>query len=308
MLNLQALAEIFSRYGDQLSRIPEPTRIGGRIFNWGERTAIMGVINLSKDSWYRESVCLNTQMARERAAVLVAQGADVIDIGAESSLNHADRVSAARQLDQLLPLISAGAELGAAISVETYHQEVADRCLRAGASILNLTGGTDDPEIYKIAARHNAAVIICFVDGDNVREVDKSSLAESQSPVSLLRDYFERTTGLARDCGVSNILIDPGLGFYYRNLEDSSERVRFQTQVFLEAGILRDLGYPICQALPHAFEFFGEEVRSAEPYFAMLAALGGTNLFRTHEVPKVRAVLRTMACYNNKESEIHGNT
>jgi hypothetical protein len=71
-------------------------------------------------------------------------------------------------------------------------------------------------------------------------------------------------------------------------------------KVFLNTFRLRTLGFPICHALPHAFECFREEVRSAEPFFAVLAALGKTDLFRTHEVPKVRAVLDTLAIYEDK--------
>jgi hypothetical protein len=89
-------------------------------------------------------------------------------------------------------------------------------------------------------------------------------------------------------------LIDPGLGFYYRNLGDSARRVRHQMTTFLNSFRLRTLGFPVCHALPHAFDYFGEEVRCAEPFFAVLAALGQTDLFRTHEVPRVRAVLETL--------------
>jgi hypothetical protein len=67
--------------------------------------------------------------------------------------------------------------------------------------------------------------------------------------------------------------------------------------VFLGTFRLRTLGFPICNALPHAFEHFGEEVRCAEPFFAVLAALGKTDLFRTHEVPRIRAVLQTMGAF-----------
>jgi hypothetical protein len=68
-------------------------------------------------------------------------------------------------------------------------------------------------------------------------------------------------------------------------------------QTFLQTFRLRKLGYPVCHALPHAFEFFREEVRCAEPFFAVLAALGKTDLFRTHEVPRIRAVLGAMECF-----------
>ena len=96
---------------------------------------------------------------------------------------------------------------------------------------------------------------------------------------------------------MEKIILDPGLGFYYRNLHDSAVRVRHQMKVFLNTFRLRTLGFPICHALPHAFEFFGDEVRCAEPFFTVLAALGKTDLFRTHEVPRIKAVLDTMRVF-----------
>jgi len=102
---------------------------------------------------------------------------------------------------------------------------------------------------------------------------------------------------LAQRNGVERIFLDPGLGFYYRNLQDSAVRVRHQMNIFLNTFRLRALGFPICHALPHAFEYFGEEVRCAEPFFAVLAALGKTDLFRTHEVPRIKAVLETMKVF-----------
>ena len=74
-------------------------------------------------------------------------------------------------------------------------------------------------------------------------------------------------------------------------------RIRHQMKTFLNAFRLRRLGWPVCNALPHAVEFFGDEVRCAEPFFSVLAALGQTDLFRTHEVPRIRAVLKTLGVY-----------
>ncbi len=113
----------------------------------------------------------------------------------------------------------------------------------------------------------------------------------------MLRDFFARQIELAQHCGVEKIFLDPGLGFYYRNLQDSAVRVRHQMNVFLNTFRLRELGFPVCHALPHAFEFFREEVRCAEPFFAVLAALGKTDLFRTHEVPRIKAVLDTLKVF-----------
>jgi len=125
-----------------------------------------------------------------------------------------------------------------------------------------------------------------------VREVGE--FAFSADPIGGMHDYFARAVERATRSGVEKILIDPGLGFYYRNLQDSAVRVQYQMEVFLHTFRLRTLGFPVCHALPHAFEYFGEEVRSAEAFFAVLAALGKTDLFRTHEVPRVKAVLDTM--------------
>ncbi len=272
--------------------------IGDRSFHFNApdfRPAIMGVVNLSADSWYRESVCLSTEAAIQRGRVLAAQGADIVDIGAESTLAHATRVDEAGQNSKLLPVISELRAEGVLVSVETYQPSVTRACLEAGANILNLTGTEASDELFRMVAAHDAAVIICYVQGKNVREVGDFDL--STDPIPMMQEFFSRQIETAQRNGVKRIFIDPGLGFYYRNLQDSTARVRHQMKVFLNTFRLRTLGFPTCHALPHAFEYFGEEVRCAEPFFAVLAALGKTDLFRTHEVPRIKAVLDTLRVY-----------
>jgi dihydropteroate synthase len=269
--------------------------IGGREFHFNSTPALMGVVNLSADSWYRESVSLSTEAAVQRARVLHAQGADIVDVGAESTLANAVRVGGPEQQSKLTPVIKGIRESGILVSVETYRPEVTRACLKAGANILNLTGSERGGELFRMVADHDAAVIICYVEGPNVREVGDFDL--SADPFPRMHDYFARQIEAAMRNGVGRIFIDPGLGFYYRNLQDSAVRVRHQMNVFLNTFRLRTLGFPICHALPHAFEFFHEEVRCAEPFFAVLAALGKTDLFRTHEVPRTRAVLETLQVF-----------
>jgi dihydropteroate synthase len=178
------------------------------------------------------------------------------------------------------------------VSVETYHPAVARAALEAGAAVLNMTGLGGSEEMYRMVAAQGAGVIICYVQGPNVREVGDFNF--SADATAMLYEYFAREIEIATRNGVEKIFLDPGLGFYYRNLQDSAVRVRHQMNIFLNTFRLRTLGFPICHALPHAFEYFGEEVRCAEPFFAVLAALGKTDLFRTHEVPRIKAVLETM--------------
>jgi dihydropteroate synthase len=295
VLNLEQLAELLeSNRAAAAVRVRE-FAIGGKPFAFNSQPAIMGVINLSADSWYRESVCLTTETAVQRGKILHAQGADIVDVGAESTLASAVRVDDAGQNSKLLPVVRALRAAGVLVSVETYQPAVTRACLEAGANVLNLTGTDRSDELFRLVAAHDAAVIICYVQGNNVREVGDFDFATDA--VAMMYEYFARQIENAQKNGVERIFLDPGLGFYYRNLQDSAVRVRHQMNVFLNTFRLRPLGFPICHALPHAFEFFGEEVRCAEPLFAVLAALGKTDLFRTHEVPRIKAVLDTMKVF-----------
>ena len=295
MLGLEQLAELLEQNRAAAKARVKEFSVGGRSFAFNTRPAIMGVVNLSPDSWYRESVCLTTETAVRRGRTLHELGAEIIDVGAESTLAHAARVDDAGQNSRLLPVIRALREFGALVSVETYEPAVTRAGLEAGANILNLTGTDRSDELFRMVAAHDAAVILCYVQGRNVREVGDFNFGAD--PVDLMHDYFVRQIEAATRNGVEKIFIDPGLGFYYRNLQDSTVRVRHQMKVFLNTFRLRTLGFPICHALPHAFEYFGEEVRCAEPFFAVLAALGKTDLFRTHEVARIKAVLDTLRVY-----------
>ncbi len=295
MLEMEYLAELLEANRAAARAPVNEFSIGERHFAFNSEPAIMGVINLSPDSWYRESVCLSAERAVARGKVLQAQGAHIIDLGAESTLAQAHRVDETEQKKRLLPIVEALLAAGALVSVETYQPDVTRACLEAGAHILNLTGVEHGQELFRQIAAHDAAVIICYVQGTNVREVGDFDL--SGDPIPRMQEYFARQIDLATRHRVQKIFLDPGLGFYYRNLQDSAVRVRHQMKVFLNSFRLRSLGFPICNALPHAFEYFGEEVRCAEPFFAVLAALGKTDLFRTHEVGRIKAVLDTLRVF-----------
>jgi len=298
MLTLEFLARLAEAHADVLGAQVREFAIGGEAFQFNSEPAIMGVINLSADSWYRESVCLSVDKALERGKILHAQGARIVDVGAESTLGQAARLAGKAKEKKLLPVIEGLAGEKILVSAETYERGVARACLEAGARVINLTGTERVGEIFRMAAQHDAAVIICYVQGRHVRAVGDFDFDTDAS--AALYEYFSRLTELAGKNGLEKIMIDPGLGFYYRNLQDGPTRVRHQMKVFLNTFRLRKLGFPVCHALPHAFEYFGEEVRSAEAFFAVLAALGRTDLFRTHEVPRIKAVLDTLNAFTSQ--------
>ena len=295
MLTLDHLMEIAERHRSDLQFKVAEFAIGQNEFHFNRNPYLMGVINLSPDSWYRESVCLNTEKAIERGFLLQTQGASIVDIGAESTLMNAEILDVSTQQSRLLPVVQELAKAGVIVSIETYEPEIARRCLEMGAKVLNVTGNLHIEELSRMAVDHDAAMILCHVQGSHVRQVDDYDL--SKESTGMLLESFEKLIERAASQGNQKLFIDPGQGFYYRNLQDSEKRVRHQMDVFLNSFRLRRLGYPVCHALPHAFEKFGEEVRCAEPFFAVLAAIGKTSLFRTHEVPRVRAVLDTLGLY-----------
>ena len=295
MLSLEHLAELTRTHKAELNSKVCDFAIGQTHFDFNTAPHLMGVVNLSPDSWYQESVCLTAESAIERGKSLAKLGAALVDVGGESSVLDADRVEADEQASRLVPVVRRLSGEGMAVSAETYNPVVAEACLKAGAAVINLTGPGEAKAIFQLVAKHDAAVIICFVQGENVRAVDDLEL--EADPIPEMLDFFEHEIERAQNAGVQKIFIDPGLGFYYRNLSDSTVRVRRQMEVFLNTFRLRQLGWPVCHALPHAAEIFKEEVRSAEPFFAVLAALGKTSLFRTHEVPQTRAVLETLGVY-----------
>ena len=295
MLELKDLSSIAHNFKDVLETQVSKGNLTADLDIPLDDPALMGVINLSPDSWYRESICLSVDSAVQRGRVLFEQGASIVDIGAESTVEQAQRVSGEEQQERLLPVIHQLSAAGIVVSTETYNVKVAEACLEAGAKVLNFTGTVQNEEMYRLAAEHGATVIICYVAGKNVRDVKEIPIDED--PIPRMSSFFEREIDRANSCGLTKGFIDPGLGFYYDNLKDSSIRIRYQMKTFLNAFRLRKLGWPVCNALPHAFECFGEEVRSAEPFFSVLASLGKTDLIRTHEVSKVAAILKAMRVY-----------
>ena len=159
----------------------------------------MGVINLSAESSVPGKRLPDPDQAVQRGKVLHAQGAHIIDLGAESSLAHAARVDESSQQSMLIPVLRELRKADILVSVETYHPSVTQACLEAGANVLNLTGTHATSEIYRMVADHDAAVIICFVQGPNVRDVGE--LVFKGDFMSVLYEFFSREieTALARD-------------------------------------------------------------------------------------------------------------
>jgi dihydropteroate synthase len=295
MISLRELAALVEQHGDDLDHAVAPFLVGDVAIDTDSRPALMGIVNLSRDSWYRESVAATRESAVRLGRTLAAQGADFIDLGAESSDASTERVAAQEQTRSLVPVISELAEAGVATSVESYHPSVVGACLEAGARVVNLSGSADDAEVFAMAAAHDASVIMCHIEGAHARDLhDPAEHPVAADPLPAMIDGFGPRVEAARAAGVRSVAVDPGIGFGFAWLPDPIDRARYQAMVLLHTFRLRRLGAPVCHALPSAMDLFGTEVRSGEPFFAVLASLGGTGIFRTHEISRAAAVLRAL--------------
>lgn len=257
-----------------------------RVFD--DRPYQLGVINLSRDSSYRESIVHTVEHAVYRGRRMTVEGAAMVDIGAESTGTTADLVDVDGQVASLVPVIRALTDHGILVSAETYHTDVAVAALEAGAGVVNLTGRVDDPALYEAIAAHDAGLILCYTPGETARSVDDVPPADQMidEQLAFFRDRLDLVTG----CGVDKVWIDPGFGFAL-NLPDGPERVRYQTDNLLQSFRFRELGWPVCVTMASSVYLFHDEARVAETAGAVMALLAKANLIRSHEVARVQPVI-----------------
>jgi dihydropteroate synthase len=255
-------------------------RCGGVEFRWGERTYVMGILNLSPDSFSGDGVGDNIDAAIAKARRLVAEGADIIDIGGESTRPGSKPISADEELRRVMPVIeSLAGELSVPLSIDTYKSVVASRAVKAGAGMINdVWGLKQDPELARVAAEAGVPIILMnnlqhTVSGDIMTEV-----------ISGLEKSMEQATG----AGVAwqNIIIDPGIGFG-KSVEQNLEIIR-------RLGELRVLGRPILLGTSRKFmvsQPFDQRLEAT----AATVAIGiahGANMVRVHDVQQMVRVCR----------------
>ncbi len=209
----------------------EPTRIGNTMFRWGERTFIMGILNVTPDSFSGDGLADNVEAAIAQAKRMVSEGADIIDIGGESTRPGAPKVTADEEIRRVVPVIERlKAELNIPLSIDTYKAEVAEAAVQAGANLLNDVWGLKrDHRLAEVAARHSLPIVIT----SSQRDVPVSNIMPAI--INSLKWAIEQ----AEAAGVlpENIIIDPGFGF--------GKTVGQNLELLRRIGELRQLGKPI---------------------------------------------------------------
>jgi dihydropteroate synthase len=189
-------------------------KIAGRVVNLSRRGMIMGVLNVTPDSFSDAGEFFSAEKAVEHGLQMATDGAQIIDIGGESTRPGAEPVSVDEELRRVIPVIeNLRRKIDIFISIDTSKSEVASAALDAGASIVNdVTGGRGDKEMMTLVTKRNAGFVIMHMQGEpRTMQVDP----HYADVVSEVADFFRQQYARALDCGIDpmTIAFDPGIGF-----------------------------------------------------------------------------------------------
>lgn len=245
----------------------------------------MGVLNVTPDSFSDGGKYSEPDRAFARALELEEQGADIVDIGAESTKPGSARISAAEEMRRLIPVLKRlRGQLTVPISVDTYKAEVAERALELGVEIINDPSGlTFEPQLARIVSNHDAGLILNHMRGS---PETWAKLAPMPDPMGTIGRDLDAAVSRARRVGIdkTRLAIDPGIGFGKRKEQNSL--------IIGALGKLSVLDVPIMVG-PSRKSFLAheraDETRSATAAAVTAAILNGAHILRVHEVREMRA-------------------
>ena len=189
-------------------------KIRDRAFNWGERTYLMGILNVTPDSFSDGGEFNSVEAALSQARNMIANGVDIIDIGGESTRPNAESISIEQELQRVIPLIEQlRQENSIPISIDTTKAIVAEKAVKAGADIVNdISGAIFDDEMLSTVAKLDVPIILMHIRGN---PKTMQSLTDYQDVVQEVTEFLITQIEKAIACGIdrAKIIIDPGIGF-----------------------------------------------------------------------------------------------
>ena len=254
-----------------------------------DKSYIMGVLNITPDSFSDGNKYFNNvNRAVEHAIQMEKEGADIIDIGGESSRPGSNPVSAKEELKRILPVIKIlSRKLIVPMSVDTYKPEVAKAVIKEGVKIINDITGLTNIDMLKIAANENVPVVIMHMQG-KPKNMQKNPRYEDV--ISEIHDFFELRIIKANKIGVKDLILDPGIGF--------GKTPEHNLTILKHLNKFKDFGYPIMVGLSKK-SFIGtitdlpvNKRLEATIAAVAIARLNGANIFRVHDVGPCRKALQ----------------
>lgn len=268
-------------------------RVRNSVFNWGEQTYIMGVLNVTPDSFSDGGDFDCLERAIEGAQKLVNAGVDILDIGGQSTRPGAEEVSVVEEINRVLPVIKALRKAGfdVPISVDTTRSEVARAAIECGADIVNdISGATFDEKMLSTVAGLDVPIVLMHIRGT---PQTMQKLTEYKDLVGEIYEFFSQRIEAAVGAGVSrsNIILDPGIGFA-KTYEQNLELIR-------KLGDFSGLGCPLLVG-PSRKSFIGHILNKPIPKdrvwgtsaVCSAAVSFGVDILRVHDVAEMRDVVR----------------
>ncbi|HEX4230114.1 MAG TPA: dihydropteroate synthase [Bryobacteraceae bacterium] len=262
-------------------------RLKQREIMLGDRTLLMGILNLTPDSFSDGGQYSDPDRALARAIELEDQGADILDIGAESTKPGSARISEAEELRRLIPVLKRlHGKLTIPISVDTYKSGVAEKAIEHGAEIINdATGILLDPALPKVVTKYDAGLVVNHMRGTPETWAKLPPIRDLMRSISI---DLEASLHRARNSGIQKhqLVIDPGLGFGKRREQDS--------EIIANLELLRVFDLPILIG-PSRKTFLRKENDLATEFATAAAVtasvLHGANIVRVHDVAAMKPVL-----------------
>jgi dihydropteroate synthase len=268
-------------------------RIGERAFDGSERTLVMGILNVTPDSFSDGGRFLDRATAVAHGTRLVEEGADILDVGGESTRPGSDPVPVDEELERVRPVIERLVELhpGIPVSIDTRKADVATEALDAGATIVNDVSGGSDAAMFDVVRAHEAAVVLMHMRGD---PKTMQEAPEYDDVVGEVHEYLRQRIETAELAGVDpqRIAVDPGIGFG-KDLEHNLELIR-------RVDVLLDLGRPVLVG-PSRKRFIGTILDLPEDErvegtigAAVWMVTRGAHIVRVHDVQEVVRAVRVV--------------
>jgi dihydropteroate synthase len=283
------------------------TRCGSLELRWGERTYVMGILNVTPDSFSGDGVGDDVEAAVARARQLAEEGADIIDVGGESTRPGAPPVSAEEELRRVIPVIERlAAELAVPVSIDSYKSEVAEKALEAGAVMLNDQWGLKrDPRLAELAARFNVPIVLMSNQRDKGGyDADlKRDTADYADPIDEIISSLKRSLDIASQAGVlkENIILDPGIGF--------GKSWQHDLVIIRRLAELKGLGRPVLIG-PSGKSFIGkvldlpvDERLEGTAASVAVGIANGADMVRVHQVGPLVRVCRMCDAIIRKEAK-----
>lgn len=254
-----------------------------------KRSSLMGILNVTPDSFSDGGDFFDPELALSRALKMAGEGADIIDIGGESSRPGSESVSLEEEMRRVLPVIQKiRKHSDIQISIDTRRSKVAEECLSAGANMINdISAGTFDPDILKVAAEKNVPICLMHMKGDP-KTMQKGEICYDDV-VGEICDYLKERVKVAVAAGIKkeNIIIDPGIGF--------GKTTEHNVAILKELKRFKELGCRLLMGTSRK-SFIGNLLGIKEPKDRMngtlatvaIALMNGTDILRVHDVKETK--------------------